>query len=82
MIAWAAARRAIGHPERAAADVVEAGVVEQGDALRVAAVLAAHADLEVLLHRATALGAELDQLTDAVRSIVSNGLRLSSPCSR
>ena len=39
------------HAERRAAHVVEAGVVEQGDRLGVAAVLAAHAELELGLGR-------------------------------
>ena len=54
------------HAERRAADVVEAGVVEQGDRLRVAAVLAAHAELEVGLGLAPEAGADAHELADAV----------------
>src|SRR5689334_20704608 len=53
------------HPERAAADVVEADPVEEVDRLGVAAVLAADAELELLVHRTAALGADLDELADA-----------------
>src|SRR3954452_4831436 len=54
------------HAEGRAADVVEAGLVEQGDRLRVAAVLAAHAELELGLDRPTPLGADLHQFTNPV----------------
>ena len=54
------------NPERAAADVVEPCVVEQVDALRVAAMFAAHTELEMLLHAAAALGTDAHELANAV----------------
>ena len=63
--AWAAASRAIGTRNGEQRHVVEPGVVEEGDRLGVAAVLAAHAELEVGLGRAAPLGADADQLADA-----------------
>ncbi len=64
-IACAAASRAIGHPVRRAAHVVEPGFVEQGDALGIAAVLAAHPNLELGLGGPTPRGADLDQFADS-----------------
>ena len=54
------------HPERRAAHVVEAGVVEEGDRLGVAAVLAAHAELELGLGLPAEPGADAHELADAV----------------
>ena len=74
----AAGKRGLGggqpgdrHAERRAGDVVHAHLVAEGDAVGVAAVLAADADLQVLavllLARLAALGdADLDQLADPV----------------
>src|SRR5450432_1565528 len=55
-----------GHTEWTATDVVEAGIVEKLDALRVATVLATHAQLQTLLHAAAAKGGDADQFADAV----------------
>src|ERR1043166_4798652 len=55
-----------GHAERRAGDVVEADEVAEGYRARLAAVLAADADLEAGLRRAPALRADLHQLADAV----------------
>ena len=71
------------HAERRAAHVVEAGVVEQGDRLGVAAVLAAHAELELRVGlRGRARTPMRTSSPTPLWSIVSNGLRLSRPCSR
>ncbi len=64
--AWAAARRAIGTRNGRAAHVVHAHVVAELDAVRLAAVLAADADLELRPGGAALLDADLDQLADAV----------------
>ena len=64
--AWAAARRAIGTRNGRAAHVVEAGPVEEGDRLGVAAVLAAHAELQRRPGGPAPLGAQAHQLADAV----------------
>src|SRR4051812_33592452 len=55
------------HPERRAGHVVEPGVVEEGDRLRVAAVLTAHAELEVGVGLAAPLGALVHELAHAAR---------------
>src|SRR3954470_14593608 len=59
-----------GHPrdrqtERRARDVVQAGAVEEGDRVRVPAVLAADAELDVRAPLASAPDGELDEPTDA-----------------
>src|SRR5438067_729623 len=54
-----------GHAVRRAADVVEAEPVAELDRLRVAAVLAADAELDRRLHLAPALDGDAHQLTDA-----------------
>src|SRR5581483_11578078 len=55
-----------GYTEGRAGHVVEPGRVEEGDRCRVAAVLAADADLEIGPHPAAALGADPHQLAHAV----------------
>ena len=64
--AWAAARRASGTRYGRAADVVEPEPVAERDRLRLAAVLAADAELEVLARAAAALDRDLHQVADAV----------------
>src|SRR3712207_4052278 len=54
------------HPEGRARDVVEAYLVEEGDALRVAAVLPADAELEVRVLPAASLYRHPHELPDAV----------------
>src|SRR4051794_1949716 len=53
------------HAVRRAADVVESSHVEEGDRLRVAAVLAADAQLELRLRLAAGPGGEPDEPADA-----------------
>mmetsp|Transcript_37749 Transcript_37749/g.118185 ORF Transcript_37749/g.118185 Transcript_37749/m.118185 type:complete len:920 (-) Transcript_37749:644-3403(-) len=55
-----------GHAEGAAANVVEAGAVEEGHGLRVAAVLAADADLHARAHGAALRGGVVHELPDAL----------------
>src|SRR5215208_2300036 len=55
-----------GDAEGRAGDVVEAGQVAEGDGARLAAVLAADADLEPRLDRAPALRPHPDELADAL----------------
>src|SRR5215204_7474401 len=55
-----------GDAEGRAGDVVETGQVAEGDGARLAAVLAADADLEAGLDRAPALRPHLHQLSDAL----------------
>ena len=62
-------RHAVGR----ARDVVEAGLWQKNDRGRIAAVLAADADLELGPRLAAALAADLDQLADALLSSDSNG---------
>src|SRR3546814_3089514 len=45
--------------------IVEAGIVAEAHRRRVAAMLAADAELDVLAHAAAALGGQLDQFADA-----------------
>ena len=54
-------RHAVGR----AGDVVEADLLAEGDRGRIAAVLAADAELDVRPRRAAALGGDADQLADA-----------------
>ena len=63
------------HPEGAARDVVEPDGVKEGDRRRVAAVLAADADLEVGPCGAAALDGDLDQLADAALVEAGKGPR-------
>src|SRR5215210_6823921 len=51
-----------GHPEGRAGDVVETRFVEEGDALRVAAVLPADPKLQMRVRPPPALDGHLDQL--------------------
>ena len=67
------------HPERRAAHVVEAGLVEEADRRRVAAVLAADADLEARPGGPAPLGPELDQLADAVEVDGLEGVARQEP---
>ena len=55
-----------GYAEGGAGDVVEAQAVAEGDALGVAAVLAADADLQVRAHLAPGLHGQFDQLAHAI----------------
>src|SRR5215204_1369715 len=55
-----------GDAEGRAGDVVETRQVAEGDGARLAAVLAADADLETGFHRTAALGADPDELADAL----------------
>src|SRR5215217_1968832 len=55
-----------GHPEGRAGDVVEARFVEEGNALRVAAVLPANPELQVWVRLLPPLAGHLDQLAHTV----------------
>src|SRR6516165_640758 len=52
--------------ERRAADVVEAGVVEEADRTGISPVLAADAQLQIRAHAAAALGRDPHELADPV----------------
>src|SRR4029078_7491963 len=54
------------HPERRAGHIVEADLVAEFDRGRVAAMLAADADLELAAHLAAALDADPHQFADAL----------------
>ena len=54
------------HAEGRAGDVVEPSLLAEGDRGRIAAVLAADAELDVRARRAAALGGDADQFADAV----------------
>ena len=54
------------HPERRARHVVEPDAVAEGDRSRFAAVLAADAELEVVLHAPAALDGDPHQVADAL----------------
>src|SRR5262249_26165487 len=56
-----------GGPEWRRADVIEAHLLEEPDRVRIAAVLAADAQLEILLDAAALVYGDLDQLADAAR---------------
>src|SRR5262245_63422898 len=53
-----------GHPVGGARDVVETAAMEEGDRRRIAAVLAADPDLELLARPASVLHGDADELAD------------------
>ena len=82
-MAWAAASRATGTRNGRARHVVEPDPLEERDRRGVAAVLAAHAQLELAVRRAAPARRRCSTRSPTPSaSMVSNGLRRSRPCSR